>query len=205
MLDDRQSLVSPRAGNFGIGRDRTPAQTFQPALRLACASIASRAASSWPGGKKTIPSPKLAGSSMPAFSPACESICPGCESAGQRRHRFVRRRPHLRDAPAEPGLRARDPRSLAKRLRRFGRPGRHRRRRGLWLGDSDSSLHCVSSMAGCEVQSRISMGRMDFLGSGSFTAKGFNHQGHEGTRRKTLGLGWISFVVLRVLWWFMTF
>ena len=77
---------------------------------------------------------------------ACGSICPECGSAGRRRHRFFRRRPHLRDAPAGSKPPARDPRSRAKQLRRFGRPGRHRRRRGLWLCDSDSSLHCVSSM-----------------------------------------------------------
>jgi hypothetical protein len=42
------------------------------------------------------------------------------------------------------------------------------------------------------------MGRMDFLGTSIFKDKSVNRQGHEGTQRKTLGLG-VSFVVLRVL------
>ena len=42
MLDDRQCVESPRTENFGIGRNRTPAQTFQTAfLRLRFDSIAS--------------------------------------------------------------------------------------------------------------------------------------------------------------------
>jgi hypothetical protein len=40
---------------------------------------------------------------------------------------------------------------------------------------------------------------MDFSGSGPLVEEGANHQGHEGTQRKTLGLAANSFVKLGVL------
>jgi hypothetical protein len=49
-----------------------------------------------------------------------------------------------------------------------------------------------------------------FFGQSDVYGKGFKHWGHEGTRRKTLGLGWLSFAILRVpgglqFWCFLGF
>ena len=66
------------------------------------------------------------------------------------------------------------------------------------LGDSDSSLHCVSSIdRGSTIENFDAAN--GFFGQRRLRTKGFNHQGHEGTRRKTLNLGTFSFVNLRVL------
>ena len=60
-------------------------------------------------------------------------------------------------------------------------------------------LYIVYRQSRTEVQSRISMTLMDFSGGWMLTEEGLNHEGHEGTRRKTLGLAANSFVILGVL------
>ena len=145
LLDHGKRIVRPRADNFRIDWHRTPTQAFQAALlRLGLDNFARRLFLSRRHENHAQPERRGQFDSS-LLRVSCEPIFPGCESADRRRRHFVRRHPHLHDAPAGPGLRGRGPRSRAKPPRRFGRPGRHRRRRGLWLSDSDSSLQCLSS------------------------------------------------------------